>query len=83
MRESTFYQGILEEGMEKGLEKGRVEGRVEEARRLLLRLGGRRFGAPTPAQEAVVAAVSRVERLEELTERVLSSTTWEELLAPS
>lgn len=73
MKESVTYQKIVEEG--------RVEGRVEEARALLLRLGRKRFGPPSPAAEAALAGITAIERLEALSERLLDAESWEELLA--
>jgi predicted transposase YdaD len=84
MKESVTYQAILEEGREVGIElgreEGREEGRVQEARALLLRLGQRRFGAPSAEAQAALAAAA-IERLEALSERLLDAESWEELLA--
>ena len=72
MKDSTFYQGILEEG------------RQEEARRLLLRLGGERFnGPPTAAQLSELEAIGEVSRLEDLVVRVSRVADWAELLTQS
>ncbi len=76
MKESTTYQAILTEGRQEGL----VQGRVEEARRLLLALGERRFGPPTPAVRQAVEGISTVEQLERMTGRLLDVETWEALL---
>ena len=73
MRESTAYQFILDEG--------RAEGRAEEARRILLRLGRKQLGAADEATEAALQAVSDLDRLERLSERLLEVSTWQELLA--
>jgi predicted transposase YdaD len=84
MKESVTYQAILEEGREVGLElgreEGREEGRVQEARALLRRLGERRFGPPTTAAQAALAAATTIERLEAWSERLLDAESWEELL---
>ena len=69
MKESVTYQAIVREG------------RVEEARAILLRLGRRRFGPPSPEAEAVLAGITAIERLEALSERLLDVESWEELLA--
>lgn len=85
LKESATYQALLEEGASRGRLEGRVEGRVEgraeEARSLLLRLGGRRFGPPDARVQAAVAAVGPVEQVEALAERVLETESWDELLA--
>jgi len=69
MRESVTYQAILREG------------RAEEARALLLRLGTKRFGPPSETARAAVEAITEIERLEGLNERLLDVESWEELLA--
>src|SRR5436305_11881636 len=69
MRESSTYQLILEEGA------------LNHARRLLLRLGTRKFGAPDEATAAVVNALTDLERLDRLAERVSEASSWAELLA--
>ena len=76
MKESSTYQAILEEGMVEGM----VRGKAEEARRLLLRLGAKRFGEPDAHTQATIEAIGSVERLEKLVERVLEAESWKELL---
>jgi predicted transposase YdaD len=73
MKESVTYQKILGEG--------RAEGRAEEAKRILKRLGCRRFGKHEPLIEAAIDAIADLDRLEQLSDRVLEVTGWEELLA--
>jgi predicted transposase YdaD len=84
MRESTAYQAILDEGRAEGEIKGRAEGeikgRAEEARRLLLRLGRKHLGDPEEAAEATVRAITDVERLELLAERITEVGSWQDLL---
>src|SRR5271157_1408983 len=72
MKESVTYQKILREG--------RAEGLVEGERRILRRLGGERFGMPDAHIEAALNAIADLERLEQLSDRVLEVTTWDELL---
>jgi len=69
MKESVTYQKILREG------------RAEEAKRILKRQGSKRFGKPEPLIEAALDAIADLERLEQLSDRVLEVTGWEELLA--
>ena len=97
MRESSTYQALiskgrrkgrregLEEGLEKGLEKGLAEGRRVEARRVLLRQGSLRFGAPDAAVVAAIEAIDDVDRLESLTDRLVDAATgdWNDLLRES
>ena len=85
MRDSTTYQAIVREGLLEGRREGRQEGRQEEARRLLLRHGTRRFGAPDAAVIAAVEAIDNVDRLESLTDRIFDATAgdWNDLLRGS
>ena len=74
MKESVFYQDLVEEGAAKG--------RLEEARRMLLRLGERHFGQPVSTSiRSRVEAISDLEVLEGLADRALRLRSWEELLA--
>jgi predicted transposase YdaD len=73
MKESVTYQKILREG--------RAEGRAEEAKRILKRQGSRRFGKPDANIEAALDAIADLDTLEQLSDRVLEVTGWEELLA--
>jgi hypothetical protein len=73
MRESTTYQAILDEGRE--------EGALREARKLLLRLGGRRIGTPSPDVETALQAITDLDHLERMSDRLLDVTTWQDLLA--
>jgi hypothetical protein len=77
MRDSTTYQYILEEGRQEGL----AMGRVEEAQRTLLRQGRIRFGAPDGATETALRAITDLERLEGLLDRLVTVSGWQELLA--
>ena len=69
MEESVTYQKILKKG------------RAEEAKRILKRQGSKRFGKPEPLIEAAIDAIADLDRLEQLSDRVLEVTGWEELLA--
>jgi len=69
MKDSDTYQAILDRG------------RVDEARRIVLRLGRRRWGEPDAPALAALQALQDVQRLEALTERVDNVSGWEELLA--
>lgn len=87
LKDSSFYQVILEEGMEKGrkeaLEQGQRQGRLEEARKVLFRQGRIRFGRLNKPIRAAVEAIDDLDRLERLSERVLTATSWADLLAVS
>jgi hypothetical protein len=73
MRESSGYQLILEEG--------RVEGRVDGARSMLLHAGRVKFGKPTKATTAALESITDLRRLQRMSERLLSASSWQELLA--
>jgi hypothetical protein len=73
MIESTTYQATLAEG--------EARGRLDEAKRILLRLGTKRFGLPDARTQAALEAVSDVERVERLTDRLFDGTGWDEVLA--
>jgi hypothetical protein len=77
MEESVTYQAIIR----KGEAKGEAKGKTEEARKILLLMGQKRFGAPTPEVIAALDGLSDVAKLEELTVRLLEATSWQELLA--
>jgi predicted transposase YdaD len=68
MKESVTYQAILEEG------------RAEEARKLLLLMGVKRFGPPDEQTLSALEAVTNIAHLEQLSERLLDVSSWDELL---
>ncbi len=53
---------------------------VVEARRLILRLGKKRFGPPEEETEAALNRINDLEKLEELIDRVIEVGNWQELL---
>ena len=72
MRESVTYQAILDEGRE--------EGRVEELHRMILRLGRRRFGEADEAIRQQIEAIRDIVVLEDLSERLVIVSSWDELI---
>lgn len=80
MKESVTYQAILREGRALGVAEGKAEGRAEEARRLLLRLGRRKFGPANPSIVEQVDSLHNVDHLEDLAERIQDASSWDELL---
>ena len=76
MRESTFYQGILEEGIEQGIEQGREEGAVG----LFMRVATKRFGPASHDVFQIINGIHDLEIIAQLTERVTEVQTWGELL---
>lgn len=75
MRESSVIQHFLEEGRE--------EGRILEVRRLLVRLGTRRFGIPNSDVMAKIEAIKDPATLESLCENVQDISVWDDLLSGS
>jgi hypothetical protein len=77
LKDSSFYQVLLEEGRE----LGRREGEIKEARKFLMRQGRIRFGRLPKATRTAIEAIDDLDRLERLGERILTATTWDDLLA--
>src|SRR5262249_2089876 len=73
MEESVTYQAIVQ--------KGREEGRAQEARHILLLQGETKFGPPDARTRGAIEAINDLQRLEELGVRLLSTDSWQELLA--
>jgi hypothetical protein len=69
MEESSTYQYIV------------AKGALREAKRFLLLQGQKRFGQPDAESLAVIEAIPDVERLEQLGQRLLDVSSWQELLA--
>lgn len=85
LEDSTTYQLILKRGVAQGhaqgVAQGVAQGATEEARRMLLRIGGKRFG-PAPAEVvAGVQAITDREHLERIADRVVEVSGWDDLLA--
>jgi predicted transposase YdaD len=73
MRESVTFQAILEEGEQTG--------RIKELHCVILRLGRRRFGEADEAIRQQIEAIRDIVVLEDLTERLLIVSSWDELMA--
>lgn len=76
LKESSTYQWIWEQGEQQGLQTGKLE----ELRRILIRLGTRKFGAPSSEIVDTLSNENNLERLEELTDRLLVAADWPSLL---
>ena len=68
-----------QEGEQIGRQEGEQIGRIEEARRMLIRIGTRRFGAP-PSASIVRIETLTLENLESLADRLHEVESWSELL---
>ncbi len=85
MKESSTYQAILAEGRTEGRiegrTEGRIEGRIEALQKTLLRLGRQQFhNPPSEAVQAAIQAIQDEGRLERMTDRLLTVSSWQELL---
>ncbi len=65
---------------ESRLARGVDEARALEAVRLILRQGQKKFGPPAAPVRAALSAVTDLDRLEALGERLLDAASWEQLL---
>lgn len=79
--ESSFLRDMSAKWLAEGRAEGRAEARTEGARTLILRMGEKRFGAPTDQVKAALDAITDPNRLEELGVRLLDASSWDELLA--
>jgi predicted transposase YdaD len=82
LRESPWYQQILQEGIQEGRQEGRQEG-IQEGRQegelqLVLRLLNRRFGALDESLQQQIRGLS-IEQLETLAEQLLDFATLQDL----
>jgi predicted transposase YdaD len=82
IEESSFYQEIMELGEARGEARGMAEGKAEEARGLLLKLGRKKFGVPGRHVLEEIEGLSDLKRLERLCERLLSVSSWDDLVRP-
>jgi hypothetical protein len=79
LRETKTYQWMFEQGRLDGV----IEGRLNEARRLVLRQGTKRFGAPDAVALASLESIDVLDWLEALGERILDPNLqkWDDLLS--
>ena len=73
LEDSTTYQLILNRGL--------TTGRIEEARSVVFRFGGKKFGAAPPTIEAAVNGINDRDRLARIADRISEATDWDDLLA--
>lgn len=77
MKESSTYQALLAEGEERGI----LKGEALALRKILIRQGTRRFGAPDAQTQSAIEAITSIDVLEALIDRVFDVESWEDLLA--
>ena len=75
LKESSYYQSILAEGRV----EGRAEGEILALKRSLIRRAERRLGTISAEDRAKIEALTEVDRVEALDDRVLDISTWTEL----
>ena len=73
LEESSTYRLVIEEG--------RRRGELDRARKIIVRLGGNKFGSPSPTVVTTVQGVSDLDRLDRMTDRLATATDWDDLLA--
>jgi len=77
LKDSSFYQVLQKWGREEGVR----EGEIKQARKILIRQGRIRFGRLAKPTRARLDAIDDLERLERLSERIFTATSWDDLLA--
>jgi hypothetical protein len=77
MKESSTYQGILEEGRS----EGRAEGALSEAKKVLRLQGDALFGPPDSRITRLIERLDDVAQVEDLLKRVPAVQSWQELFA--
>ena len=76
IEESSFVRIWLD----RGEEKGKAEGKLEGERAIILRLGRKRFGEPDAATLEKLESIQQIERLEEISDRLITATNWIEAI---
>ncbi len=77
LKDSSFYQVLLKEGRE----IGEREGAIKTMRKTIYRHGRIRFGRLPRPIRAAIEAIDDLDRLERISDRVLSANSWDELVA--
>ncbi|MFN0073479.1 MAG: hypothetical protein ACKVVP_18515 [Chloroflexota bacterium] len=84
MRDSSTYQLILDEGRQEGRSDGRAvglqESRAVEAHNLLMLMGTTKFGPLDDATRTILEGIVDIERLGRMGPRLLTATSWADLL---
>lgn len=77
LEQTWAYKEIIQKGRAEGLAEGLAVGRADGLRQTLLRLGATKFGKPSRATEARVAAATDPVELDRLTLRLLTADSWD------
>ena len=71
----------LQEGIQKGENQGEDRGTIKEARRLVVRIGQKRFQKPIPQEISNrLESITDRDQLESLLDRTLDVSNWDELM---
>jgi hypothetical protein len=90
MNESWRYYALIEElraellakALASAHEAGQDEGALAEAKKLLRLQGDKAFGPPDAGTSQVIEQLDNLPRLEKMLLRLLSASSWQELLGP-
>lgn len=77
LQDSSIYQAAVAEGEA----RGETRGRAVEVRRLIVSLGTKTLGAPSPSIVRRLDALDDLAQLELLHDRILTAESWADLLA--
>ena len=79
---SPYHRRMLKREVKKEKKLSREEGRAMEARNLIGRIGGKRFGPLSASTEERLNSIASLEELEQLADRLLEIESWAELFQP-
>ena len=68
------------EGEQKGRIEGEQKGKIEGERAIIVRLGRKRFGEPDAATLAKLDSIQSIERLDEISDRLITAANWNEAI---
>jgi predicted transposase YdaD len=80
IEESVIYQEILQKGEAQGEARGEAIGALKEARKVILKLGQKRFGVPDDQVKKALKSIVDIAAIERLWDKLLAAKSWEELL---
>ena len=75
-----YFQEGRVRGIDEGKAEGRAEGKAEGVQLAILRLGTKKFGPPDEPSRSAILAITDLERLNSLSERLLDVDSWSDLL---
>jgi hypothetical protein len=79
---SPYLEELRENIRITSLEEGEARGGLKMLRGTISRLGEKKFGtAPTKKQRATLEGIDDLARLERISDRLLTATSWADLLA--